>query len=346
MKQKTKEQSKDEDEKLKPRESIMKIIMKYSPIKRDDLIEETSKLKIKPNLLHFHLEKLLADKIITRQKNPFSYSLSKDSIFHDWVIDALAKDSCKPKTKTEIIQIIKKDQNKENFPITEIITQLEAKSQIERVDNISQKMINSEQSSEKNYYKITDYYERSDVYAKHGICIRCKNKIKPGEMKLYNSYLIETQEIFEDQNIGTYSAPLRKTVIQCYHNKCIDKSLTDRTNERKKTTCAHCFLPLSRSQLINELNLDWNDETLVKHINTLFSTDPIETIWSSVNRKRFSEIVEQQKSLANAAYWYMNEPDNEVDSINFKNVSSNIFTCKEIEGKKYHPYCAKQIKKK
>ena len=84
MKQKTKEQSKDEDEKLKPRESIMKIIMKYSPIKRDDLIEETSKLKIKPNLLHFHLEKLLADKIITRQKNPFSYSLSKDSIFHDW----------------------------------------------------------------------------------------------------------------------------------------------------------------------------------------------------------------------------------------------------------------------
>ena len=45
MKQKTKEQSKDEDEKLKPRESIMKIIMKYSPIKRDDLIEETSKLE-------------------------------------------------------------------------------------------------------------------------------------------------------------------------------------------------------------------------------------------------------------------------------------------------------------
>ena len=160
MKQKTKEESKDEKEKPSTKERIMKELIDCSSVTRDDLIK---KLKIKPNLLHFHIGNLLEDKIITIQKNPISYSLSKDSYFHDWVIDALAKNSCRPKTKTEIAQIIKKDRKKENLPINEIINQLEAKSQIELVDDISQESINFEQSSQKNYYKITEIIEKYNI---------------------------------------------------------------------------------------------------------------------------------------------------------------------------------------
>ena len=96
--------------------------------------------------------------------------------------------------------------------------------------------------------------------------------------------------------------------MQCYHAQCIDESITDLNDGRKKTTCAYCFLPLSRSQLIDELNLDWNDKTLsIKVLTSYFLTDPLDIIWSSVNRDHV--ILNFLKQSDNLVYCLLYEVD-------------------------------------
>lgn len=364
------ETEKERWKQLSWKEKILETIMKHSSISYGKLLEE---LKIKGNLLLWHTDQLKKAGIITKSKskNQTIFAIAPQNKFHVEVMNALTEDSSKHKSANEIKKIIRKKEEAESkskeecmssIAIDQILIQLEGIHHIEKCDDEGNTGSYSKET--KNFFKITDEYPNRDhnddtpsgISIKYNICPRCKNQIKPGERRLYTSMTKTHSKLhkYESQyGIDEYhGSPAETTEINCFHFECLDKSIIDTNDGRKAITCAHCFLPLSRSKLIDELNLDWNDKTLISNIDKLFSDDPLDIIWSSVNRSRYSEFLETTESLELAA-WNAQEPTyNEagqpdtMEATYFLKHTPYIFTCKEIDGKKYHPYCAKQIKKK
>ena len=152
-----------------------------------------------------------------------------------------------------------------SMAIDQILIQLEGIHHIEKCDDEGN--TDSYSKETKNFFKIIDEYPNrylsddapSRISIKYNICPRCKNQIKPGERRLYASVTKTHSKLhkyeFQYGIDEYYRSPAEITEINCFHFECLDKSIIDTNDGRKAITCAHCFLPLSRSKLIDELNL-------------------------------------------------------------------------------------------
>ena len=153
---------------------------------------------------------------------------------------------------------------------------------------------------------------------------------------------------------GMYSYTHSLAKVYCFHAECLSKSKIA-INELE-SRCSHCFLPLNRTDLIKEVNLNFNDTTLISKINELFDDkeNPSSIIWSSIKKEFHSQHIEFNDDTLekiieeeHAGLYLSGDSTQYHPNIDeYGKTNSTLFTCKEIEGKKYHPYCAKQIKKK
>lgn len=345
------------DKKEIPIKSKIIQALKQEPLEYSDLLKKVELKSTEKSKLSYWLKQLQGnteknkpryiEKI--KDKHPTTYKLIESNQTHELIIQALIEDDCKHKSLYEIKKIIgKKAPDKE---IEEALLQ-----GIEKNSIFVSKLVNSTlQNVTKTYHHYgylhlsgTDViqstfgmehnggllgedclyfipYDSYKIFEENKICLRCKKKIKPNDKKIFRSYTSHTTQLY------------------CFHIECIDKTITN--PDRQKDLCSYCYLPLSRGQLIKELNINWNDETLVKKIDQLFEDSPIDIIWSSTRKEIYKEHIENYEDLADARAAWDNGDPVETETA-YKKYEPNRFTCKEIDGKKYHPYCAKQIKKK
>ena len=354
---------------------IIQILSESGPTERADLIRKLDIYEHKTKL-QYHLDKMLKSEIIKRSKgNPIIYSLSEDNQLQEFVIEELIEDGCSPKTTKHLKKSLAKKHKLSESVVDQAIRSLLNKYWIEERDEKNEflyahKQIHRTVIPPNNTFEIRHYHLNS----KYNVCRKCLKKIKPKELKIFRADASEgvmvhefypKKEDFSDpedyemvsspgSSPGVYTYPRISAVVHCFHAECLSKSKI--AVHELESRCSHCFLPLNRMDLIKEVNLNFNDTTLISKIDELFDDkeNPSSIIWSSIKKEFHSQhielnddtlekiIEEQHAGLCMSGDSTLYHPN--IDE--YEKTNSTLFMCKEIEGKKYHPYCAKQIKKK
>ena len=315
--------------------------LKEGPLEYSELVKKTGIDDKQKSHLSYYLDKLQGKKneikIIEKiQKHPPTYKLVKSGQTHEFIVQALIQDDCRPKTLDEIKKIIGKKASPKDIEESLVLAMENRTIVVPELDWIPVQYHNVKElltPSAKFYIPYWMY----ETFLENKICIRCKKKIKPNELKLFRSNTEFHKKILDEEYNRT-EYPKAEYSLYCFHIQCISKTTIE--PDKQKDECSHCFLPLSRGQLIEKLNINWNDKTLVSNIDKLFGDSPINIIWSSYRQKIAKERIEDL-GMITALHTYGFEEEGA-----WTKIEPNIFTCEEIEGKKYHPYCATLVKKK